>query len=335
MSSQSSESGISDAILSSLTLEEIEQKIAQLERLRDHKLFEQEQMLEKSQVQPIDKKIVIVGGNGKLGRLFRELFDSSGYRVAVLESEDWVDAQGVFSGADLVLIAVPIQVTEEVITQITGLDDRCILADVTSVKAKPLSVMLQQHSGPVIGLHPMFGPDVKDVKGQTIVCCHGRDKTGYKWLLQQLQRWRANCHFIDAKEHDQTMSFVQVLRHFSTVVYGAHLAGEDPDLADILALSSPIYRLELAMVGRLFAQDPDLYTEIIFANEDNLAMMKRYILQYQALLDTIIAGDKQRFKQVFEHTTDWFGEYAGKFLKESGELLHLANRSMKHINIKQ
>lgn len=50
------------------------------------------------------------------------------------------------------------------------------------------------------------------------------------------------------------MAFIQALRHFATFAYGLHLAEENVQLEQLLALSSPIYRLELAMVGRLFAQ---------------------------------------------------------------------------------
>jgi len=59
------------------------------------------------------------------------------------------------------------------------------------------------------------------------------------------------------------MAYIQVMRHFNTFVYGQHLKGEDPNLESLTMFSSPIYRLELAMVGRLFAQSPQLYADII------------------------------------------------------------------------
>lgn len=63
----------------------------------------------------------------------------------------------------------------------------------------------------------------------------------------------ARLHRISAVEHDQNMAFIRALRHFATFAYGLHLAEENVQLEQLLALSSPIYRLELAMVGRLFA----------------------------------------------------------------------------------
>ncbi len=41
-----------------------------------------------------------------------------------------------------------------------------------------------------------------------------------------------------------------------------------------MALSSPIYRLELAMIGRLFAQDAELYADIIMDKSENLVVIE-------------------------------------------------------------
>ena len=273
-----------------------------------------------------NRSVVVVGGQGQLGQFFVRLFRQSNYQVDILEKSGWQDAQASLSRAALVLIAVPIQVTESVIQQVKGLSRDCVLADITSVKSRPLELMMNIHSGPVVGLHPMFGPGVEELAGQTIVACHGRDNKAYQWLLDQLEVWSAKLQRVTAREHDQTMAMVQVMRHFSTVVYGAHLAQENIDLENVLAMSSPIYRLELAMVGRLFAQDPNLYTEIIFANSENIAMMKRYIKQYEQLLKTVEQNDKQAFLASFDSTREWFGDYAEAFLIESSEMLRAAYR---------
>ncbi len=94
--------------------------------------------------------------------------------------------------------------------------------------------------------------------------CDGREKEQYQWLLKQFQVWGAKIYQVSAQAHDQAMSMVQVMRHFSTIAYGYHLMAEGSDIENLLNMSSPIYRLELIMVGRLFAQDPILYSDIIF-----------------------------------------------------------------------
>ena len=61
-----------------------------------------------------------------------------------------------------------------------------------------------------------------------------------------------------AEEHDEIMGIVQALRHFATFAFGHFLAFKRIPILPQFSNSSPIYRLELAMVGRLFAQDPSL-----------------------------------------------------------------------------
>lgn len=204
---------------------------------------------------PSLRPVVIVGGGGQMGRLFEKMLTLSGYQVRILEQQDWPRARDIVADAGMVIVSVPIHVTEQVIAQLPPLPSDCILVDLASVKSGPLQAMLAAHDGPVLGLHPMFGPDSGSLAKQVVVWCDGRQPEAYQWFLEQIQVWGARLHRISAVEHDQNMAFIQALRHFATFAYGLHLAEENVQLEQLLALSSPIYRLELAMVGRLFAQD--------------------------------------------------------------------------------
>ncbi|SUB69987.1 T-protein [Pluralibacter gergoviae] len=105
------------------------------------------------------RPVVIVGGGGQMGRLFEKMLALSGYQVRILEKEDWDRAEEIVAGAGMVIVSVPIHVTEQIIARLPALPDDCILVDLASVKAGPLQAMLAAHNGPVLGLHPMFGPD--------------------------------------------------------------------------------------------------------------------------------------------------------------------------------
>lgn len=281
-------------------------------------------------VNPQLRNIVVIGGQGQLGRLFVQMFRLSGYQVDVLEKNDWSQADTLLTHAGVVLVAVPIDITCPIIDRLTNLPADCLLVDVTSIKQKPLQHMLAAHTGPVLGLHPMFGPDVSSLAKQVIVCCDGRGADQYQWLLQQMQIWGARLHSVTAKEHDDAMSFIQALRHFTTYAYGYHLFEEKADLKCLLALSSPIYRLELAMVGRLFAQDPALYADIILSSEQNLTLIRRYHQRMGDAIQRLENGDKQAFVSHFEEVAAYFGDYAQQFLKESKQLLAQASDRRHH-----
>ncbi|MEN4725378.1 bifunctional chorismate mutase/prephenate dehydrogenase [Erwinia amylovora] len=273
------------------------------------------------------RPVVIVGGNGQMGRLFEKMLTLSGYQVKILDKEDWVNAESLLANAGMVIVSVPIHLTEKVISELPPLARDCILVDLASVKQKPLQAMLAAHSGPVLGLHPMFGPDSGSLAKQLVVWCEGRQPEAWQWFLEQIQVWGARLHRIGAEEHDQNMAFIQALRHFATFAYGLHLAEENVQLEQLLALSSPIYRLELAMVGRLFAQDPQLYADIIMSSENNLALIKRYYQRFGEAIKLLEHGDKQAFIASFRQVEQWFGDYAQSFQAESRTLLRQANDS--------
>ena len=286
--------------------------------------YESQKQSEYKCVNPDCGKIVIIGGKGKLGQVFVELFIRSQYQVEILEQDDWVNSDAIFHQASLVIVSVPIRLTVDIIEKLTNLPKNCILADITSIKETPLKAMMATHSGPVVGLHPMFGPDSGLTK-QTIIACEGRQNEDYQWLLEQFTVWGAKIYPVSAADHDRVMSMVQVMRHFSTIAYGYHLMSEKTELSQLVEMSSPIYRLELVMVGRLFAQDPILYTDIIFSNKNNVAMMKRFAQRFLSLLDSVEQDNKEGFIDMFAEVKHWFGDYADMFLKESKGMLLKAN----------
>ncbi|MDG3088935.1 bifunctional chorismate mutase/prephenate dehydrogenase [Vibrio hannami] len=271
------------------------------------------------------RSVVIVGGKGQLGGLFGKMFALSGYEVKVLGSKDWDRADEILDGAGLVVVTVPIHLTEGVIEKLGNLPEDCILCDLTSIKSKPLAKMLEVHQGPVVGLHPMFGPDVPSLAKQVIVYCDGRGSEQYQWLLEQFGIWGASLCQIDAGEHDHGMTLIQALRHFTSFAYGLHLSRENPNIDKLLQLSSPIYRLELAMVGRLFGQDPNLYGDIILSSKENIEMIKRFHQCFGEALKVLDGNDKAAFVESFNQVSDWFGDYSQQFMTESQNLLKQAN----------
>ena len=111
--------------------------------------------------------------------------------MRILEQHDWDRAADIVADAGMVIVSVPIHVTEQVIGKLPPLPKDCILVDLASVKNGPLQAMLAAHDGPVLGLHPMFGPDSGSLAKQVVVWCDGRkpeaDVPIAKWSLEQMQ----------------------------------------------------------------------------------------------------------------------------------------------------
>lgn len=274
---------------------------------------------------PDGRAVVIVGGGGGMGRLLKDYFERSGLTVRILEKNDWPRAREILADAGLVILSVPIPATAETAKAAAALmPSDAVLADVASVKAAPLAAMLEAHDGPVLGLHPMFGPDTAVFDKQVFVACPGRGERESRWVLDTIRSWGANVLKTSAAEHDRAMGIIQALRHFCTFAYGVFLSKLAPDLGEILALSSPIYRLELSMVGRLFAQDPHLYAEIIMSSEEKLELIERYVESLAPAVELVRRRDIEGFCRAFFETRGYFGELAPAFMKESARMLELA-----------
>lgn len=279
----------------------------------------------------LERPVFVFGGRGALGARLVSQLRQTGYSVIPIDKDDdWPDKDDL-SQAQLVLMSVPVNKTVDLIKQLPPLAEDCVLADVTSIKAAPLNAMLEQHSGPVVGLHPMFGPSVQNLAKQLVVVTHGRQPERYQWLLEQFVNWGAHLHEVNADKHDDAMGWIQAMRHLSTFAYGVHLANERVDIKELLELSSPIYRMELMMIGRLFAQNAELYADIIAANKEQFSSIRRYLQQFSAIIDDIENGKKSDFISLFDEVSQYFGEFSGQFLKESESLVQLADdQRFKH-----
>ena len=75
------------------------------------------------------------------------------------------------------------------------------------------------------------------------------------------------------------------------------------------------------MVGRLFAQDPALYAEIIFATPERLALLKDYLKLLQQNLGLIERADKAEFIARFREVAQWFGPFSEQAMRESSFLV--------------
>lgn len=266
--------------------------------------------------------ILIVGGKRGMGRYFHEWFEKAGYKVKILGREEWPEAEQLCKGIDLAMISVPIDVTCEIAEKLGPcLPPDAVLCDVTSIKEEPVNAMLAAHSGPVLGLHPLFGPSTSTLDKQIVVATSGRDDSACQWVIDQFSAWGSIIVRSDPNEHDEVMAIVQSLRHFATFSFGQFLKRRKANLARSLEFSSPIYRLELGMVGRLFAQDPSLYSEIIFASKERLDLLKDYIASMNENLEMLEKGDKTFFNEEFEKISKWFGPFGEQAMRESSYLI--------------
>ncbi|MEX0608737.1 MAG: bifunctional chorismate mutase/prephenate dehydrogenase [Balneolaceae bacterium] len=274
------------------------------------------------------KHILLIGGDGGMGKLYKRIASQTGHHIYSIDKGNWHELEELAPKLDLVIITVPINVTEAVIERLKGrLRKETILADFTSNKSNPMQAMLNAHQGPVLGLHPMHGPDVQNLSKQLMVFCPARDGEKADWFIKQCELWGMRVIQADPEKHDHVMHLVQGLRHFVALLHGSFMEHYDLKPSDMLDYSSPIYRAELMMTGRIFAQSAELYADIVFANKERRDLLLSFFEHHQKLVTLVKENDREGFIKEFEGVTDFFGKFATQALEESGYLINrLADR---------
>lgn len=274
------------------------------------------------------KHILIVGAKGGMGSLYSRIIKQTGHKVYKIDKHNWHELEEIAPKLDMAIVTVPINVTDDVIKRLAPkLTSDTILADFTSNKSEPIATMLEVHEGPVLGLHPMHGPDVHNLSKQLMVVCRARINEKVNWFVKQCELWGMQIIEADPEKHDHVMHLVQGLRHFVALLHGSFMKSYDLKPQDILNYSSPIYRAELMMTGRIFAQSAELYADIVFANKERRELLLSFFEHHKKLVEMVKNDDKEGFIKEFGAVTDFFGSFATQALEESGYLINrLADR---------
>lgn len=261
--------------------------------------------------------IGIIGGEGKMGNAFASFFKEKGHTVFISDRNTKLLNTELATKSDIVLVSVPIPLFDSVIAEISPfLKKDSLLCDITSLKEKPLHTMLSHFSGAVLGLHPMFGPS-NIIPGQTIVFCSGRNKKWEKRMKNIFSDFL--CVSLSAKNHDKAMSLVQGLQHFMEISYGAALAKIDFSLTSLLQVASPVYRMQMALMGRVLSQDETMYSRIVFGSEYS----QNAISSFLECAREIAEKKEKMFEKDFRHARDYFGDFCTRAQTETNEYIDL------------
>jgi len=255
-------------------------------------------------------KAGIIGGTGKMGQLFVPVFERAGYEVLVSGRKTALTNAALATTCDLVIVSVPIHDTVRVIGEIAPLmrEDQC-LCDFTSLKARPVAAMLKSKAS-VIGLHPMFGPTVSSIRGQTIILCPARADAGRLASIAGIFTAEgATCTTATPEDHDRIVAVVQGLTHFVTLCMADSIRRLGMDIRTTQEFTSPVYQIELSLMGRLLSQDPMLYADILQQNPFVPEVTAACRTSAAELATIVRSKDAEKFRAFFDRNSRHLGTY--------------------------
>jgi prephenate dehydrogenase len=267
-------------------------------------------------------KILIIGGTGETGRWFTKFYKKYGFDVVIWginKKKDIALELGVqfaeqlddeIRTSDIVMISVPINITENIIKEIAPkMSSGSLIMDITSIKTGPVEAMIK-YAPPyveILGSHPMFGPSIPDIRGQIVIFTpvEGRCQRWFPVIKKLYEDNGAHIEIMDAKDHDKMMAVIQGLTHFAYISIGSVFRELEFDVANSRRFMSPTYDIMLDQVGRILAQNSYLYA-MIQMNPEVAKVHKVYIDQCNLMADIIKRKDMEGFVDLMKKASAHF-----------------------------
>ena len=218
------------------------------------------------------------------------------------------------SGADIVLLAVPVSATEATFKAIRHLvNANTLIMDVGSTKRDVVDAarrVLRDQVGCFVPAHPITGKEVSGVEHADANLYTGKqviltpiERTFTAQLSKATNVWTAlGCHVLQMspQAHDAAYAAVSHLPHLIAFALMNSISSQSNG-ADYLSLAGPGFR----DFTRIAASDPKVWRDILVANrEELLAQSKIFQQTLQALEKLIASSDGDSLERMIELASD-------------------------------
>jgi prephenate dehydrogenase len=223
------------------------------------------------------------------------------------------------SGADIVLLAVPVAATEATLKAIRHMVSRnMLIMDVGSTKRDVIDAarrVLREHISSFVPCHPIAGKEVSGVENADPDLYSGRqviltpiDRTDAKQCDKALQLWESlGCHVLKMAPdaHDAAFAAVSHLPHLIAFALMQAITSQEHG-SDYLSLAGPGFR----DFTRIAASEPKIWRDILVANKHELlAQSKIFQRALHAMEVMIESGNAEALEglitQASEARADW------------------------------
>ena len=262
------------------------------------------------------RKILCADPNGKpsLESLEETLFGTTAKarQLGVIDVEA-PSALLAVSGADIVLVAVPVAATEDTFKAIRHLlTPQTLLMDVGSTKSDVVAAaqrVLRDHLTGFVPAHPIAGKEVAGVEHADAdlyvnrqVILTPTEHTSPTHADRAEQLWRAlgaQVLRMSPQQHDATYAAVSHLPHLLAFAYINGLASQ-PQGQQFMAMAGPGFR----DFSRIAASDPSVWRDILVSNrEELLAQSKHFQRALHALEVAITSGNPDALEALIEQAS--------------------------------
>lgn len=260
------------------------------------------------------KRVVVIGGSGKMGRWFVRFLMSQGFEVQVADPagptgavdhvSDWKQAA---LDSDIIVVAAPLRASNDILLEMAAAPPAGVVFDVGSLKS-PLReglARLRDAGGNVTSIHPMFGPDTELLSGRHVIFVDVGVPEATRAARELFESTMAICADMDLESHDRLIAYVLGLSHAVNLAFATALAESGEAAPKLARLSSTTFDAQLAVASNVAEENPHLYFEIQRLNDYGTESLSALLYAVERLRSVVRAGDEDAFSALMDRCRDY------------------------------
>jgi chorismate mutase/prephenate dehydrogenase len=254
----------------------------------------------------VKRTVLLVGGAGRMGRLFARTFRRKGWSVLVADPAGAPRgfAKGTLADAaraDVVVIAASLENAAAALAAVLEESPRGLVFDIASLKAPllPLFARARKEGVAIASAHPMFGPDTR-FRGRDFLICDAGDASAARRVARLFAGEGLKIRTMPAAEHDRWVGRTMGLAHLVALVSAFVLAELGVSRRDIDGRATTSFRHLLALVGPILDQDAALTRAIQTANPEAPLVLERLAEEVEAVRMLLFGGAASRLEARLE-----------------------------------
>ncbi len=275
-----------------------------LETLIHHSLGNQEAYKLTQSDHGQGQRALVIGGLGRMGIWMSRYLDMVGYIVDVADPAagdapfnrvgDW---EAVVHDYDLIVVAVPLRPSNDILLRLATLRPKCLVFDIASLKSPMREGLdaLSKNGCRVCSVHPMFGPDEIGLSGRHILFVDVGNPEALREARELFAHTAADCVELSLEEHDEVMAWVLGLSHLVNIAFASTLAESGEAVPLLRKISSSTFNAQLQVATQVVSENPHLYYEIQQGNDKTEEVTNHF----RKVLDELVASVAEEDESVF------------------------------------
>jgi chorismate mutase / prephenate dehydrogenase len=267
-----------------------------------------------------DRRALVIGGAGKMGRWFVRFLESQGFAVEVADPgaavpgcRSFTDWRQAGLDHDLVVVAAPLATANEILHGLAERRPRGLVFDIGSLKSPLRSGLtaLVEAGTRATSLHPMFGPDTELLSGRHVIFVD----LGVPEATAEAERLFASTMAVrvamDVDSHDRVIAYVLGLSHAANIAFFTALADSGESAPRLAEVSSTTFEEQLALARAVAAENPHLYFEIQALNDYGSESLTALLHAVERLRSVVRARDEAGFVRLMQRGREYLERRGG------------------------